>query len=329
MKKVLIIGSNSFSGAHFIDLLLEKNQYQVIGISRSKEKKEIYLPYKKRTTSKLDFYQLDLNNNMKEIMSLIDIKKPEYIVNFASQSIVGASWDNPAHWYKTNVQSIIELTDFLRKKEFLKKYVHISTPEVYGSCKGNVDESAAFNPSTPYAASRAAADIFIQLLIKQFQFPAVFTRAANVFGPSQQLFKIIPRSIIYIKQNKKIPLHGGGEAKRSFIHIKDVCEATLDCMEKAEPGEIYHLSTDQLISIKELVKLICEKMNVNFSESIEVVETRRGLDDAYILNSEKAKQKFNWIPKIELEEGIYETIKWIDDNWKEISNEPLEYIHKE
>jgi len=241
----------------------------------------------------------------------------------------GESWDNPEHWYHTNVLSIVALTNHLKEMEYLKKYVHISTPEVYGSCSGTVKEDAPFNPSTPYAASRAAADDFILLLVKNFKFPAVFTRAANVYGAGQQLFKIIPRSIMYIKSNKKIPLHGGGLAERSFIHIKDVCVATLKIMENSKSGEIYNLSTSTLSSVKDIVKLICDKMDVDFEESVEEVETRRGLDQAYILDSSKAEQELGWKPKISLEDGIDETIKWINDNFEEISKEPLEYIHKE
>lgn len=328
-QKVVVIGSNSFSGSHFINFLLDQTFYQIIGTSRSSEKKEIYLPYKKINSDRFEFHQLDLNKDLDRIMKLIDSLKPEYIVNFASQSLVGESWDNPDHWYKTNVLSIVKLTNYLKNKDFLKKYVHISTPEVYGNCRGSVNENEPFNPSTPYAGSRAAADIFIMMLIKQFNFPAVFTRAANVYGPGQQLFKIIPRSIVYIKKNKKIPLHGGGEAKRSFIHIRDVCRATQQIMENANSGEIYHLSTNTLISIKDLVKNISEKMDRRVEEVVDIVETRRGLDEAYILDSTKAQNKFNWQPQIKLEEGIEETIKWINDNWNIIKNEPLEYEHKE
>ena len=121
MKKVLVIGSNSFSGSHYIDLLLDKGEYNVIGLSRSPEKKDIYLPYKKRDLSNFKFYQMDLNDDLDRIFELILSFKPEYIVNFASQSIVGYSWKHPDHWYKTNVLSLVKLIDFLQGKEFLKK----------------------------------------------------------------------------------------------------------------------------------------------------------------------------------------------------------------
>lgn len=329
MTKAAVIGSNSFSGSHYADYLLDKTRYEVIGISRSQEKKSLYLSYKKNNLSRFKFHQLDLNKNLNQIINLLDAEKPEYIVNFASQSMVGESWEHPEHWYKTNVLSTVALANSLKGRDYIKKYVHVSTPEVYGSCAGKVDESAPFNPSTPYAASRAAADVFLQMLVKTFKFPAVFTRAANVYGAGQQLFKIIPRSIIYIKKGKKIPLHGGGMAQRSFIHIRDVCGATLKVMENSKIGEVYHISDTGLVSIKELVKLICNELGTDFEKSTENVPTRLGLDNAYILDSSKAIKELGWIPKIKLEEGLKEVIGWVEGNWDEIENEPLEYAHRE
>ncbi|MBW2975187.1 GDP-mannose 4,6-dehydratase [Candidatus Woesearchaeota archaeon] len=328
MEKVAVIGSNSFSGSHFIDFLLDKTKYAAIGMSRSPEKKDIYLPYKRGSLSEFEFHQLDLNKDMGRILDILDKEEPPYIVNFASQSMVGQSWEHPEHWYRTNVLSTVELINSLKERKYLKKYVHISTPEVYGSCSGMVKEDFPFHPSTPYAASRAAADTFIQLMVKTFNFPAVFTRAANVYGPGQQFFKIIPRSIVYIKKGIKIPLHGGGEARRAFIHMDDVSSATLNIMEKAKPGEVYHLSTNNLISVRDIVGMICKKMKVGFDSAVENVPTRLGLDDAYILDSSKAKKEFKWEPKIEIDKGLDEVIGWVNDNWNVISSEPLEYIHK-
>jgi dTDP-glucose 4,6-dehydratase len=330
MKKVIVIGSNSFTGAHFVNSLLDKNEYNIIGLSRSEEKSELYLPYlKNENKSNFKFIQADMNKNIDLMINVIDDFKPDYIVNFASQSMVGQSWNHPEHWYNTNVLSLVKFIDKLKDRTFLKKYVHITTPEVYGTCKGWVDESNPHNPSTPYAASRSAGDIFLQMYVKECGFPAVFTRAANVFGPHQQLFKIIPRAIIYMKSGKKVPLHGGGCARRAFIHVKDVCECTIDVMEKALPGNCYHISTNELISIRNLVHVISQKMNVKFENAIEDVECRKGLDDAYILDSTKANIELGWKPEISFEDALQETIDWVNNNWSLIEKEEKEYIHKE
>lgn len=118
----------------------------------------------------------------------------------------------------TNAVAIAKLSNFLKDQQWLEKYVHISSPEVYGTCKGVVKEDAPLNPSTPYAASKAAGDFMLFSLVKNFRFPLVMIRSTNVYGAHQQLFKIIPRSVIYIKMGKKIELHGGGRAVKSYIH---------------------------------------------------------------------------------------------------------------
>jgi len=326
MEKLIVIGSNSFSGSNFVNTVLENTDYEVIGISRSPEPSSIFLPYKK-FKGRFQFYQMDLNNDLDKILELIKAEKAAYIVNYSAQGMVAESWNAPEQWFQTNCMAIVNLTNQLRKLDFLKKYVHISTNEVYGSCN-NTDEDAALNPSTPYASSKAAADMFILNLIKQFKFPADIVRSTNVYGPGQQLFRIIPRSIIYLKTNKKIPLHGGGAAKKSYLHIKDNCLATLKIMQSGFSGEIYHLSPDSSISIAEVVRKICDRFSKTFEESVEIISERTGQDSEYTLNSQKIRNKLGWKPAISFDEGISECIKWADENWEVIKNLPQEYIHK-
>ncbi len=325
-EKFAVIGSNSFSGSHFIDLLLKKG-LEVIGISRSPEPNEIFLPYKKHT-SNFRFYCMDLNHNLDEIMKAINDFKPDCIVNFAAQGMVAESWQHPEHWYQTNVVSTIMLHDCLRKCDFLKRYVHISTPEVYGSCEGSIQESTIYNPSTPYAVSRAAADMSLLSFYNVYGFPVVFTRAANVYGPGQQLYRIIPRAILYFLIGNKLPLHGGGHSVRSFIHISDVAYASLMIAHHAPPGEVYHLSTLSTISIRSLVELIAEMMGVSFEENVEITNDRPGKDSAYILNSDKIRKTLSWEDKITMEQGLEETISWVRDNLEELKKQPFDYIHK-
>src|SRR5689334_3133848 len=149
-----------------------------------------------------------MNRDMPEILSLLDAERPEMIVNFAAQSEVAPSWEHPEHWFQTNTVALARLVNHLRRQHYLRRYLHVSSPEVYGTCSGNVTESAPLNPSTPYAASKAAADMLLETYRKQFGFPLVSVRATNVYGARQQLFKIIPRSAIYMRLGKKIQLHG-------------------------------------------------------------------------------------------------------------------------
>ena len=259
---------------------------------------------------------------------MIENEKPDYIVNFAAQSMVAESWLYPVDWMMTNVVATVKLHDQLRKFKFLKKYIHISTPEVYGSCQGLVSTDARYNPSTPYAVSRAASDMWLTALHKNYQFPVVFTRAANVYGPGQQLYRIIPKTILSIKLGMKLPLHGGGHSVRSFIHIDDVADGTLRALQKANPGDIYHFSTTENIAIRDIVKLICNRLDVKFEDVVNITEDRPGKDAAYLLDAKDSYLKLAWKDSISLEKGIDETIAWVDRHLSKLKTIPFEYIHK-
>ncbi|MDO8568366.1 MAG: GDP-mannose 4,6-dehydratase [Dehalococcoidales bacterium] len=326
--KFLVIGSNSFSGSDFIDLLLDEQQNQVIGVSRSPEKSALFLPYKSHSGADFKFYQMDLNKHMPGILQLVDSFRPDYIVNFAAQSEVGPSWDNPCQWFQTNAVAITGLAHALKDRKFLKRYVHISSPEVYGACLGTVTEAAPLNPSTPYAASKAAGDLSLFTLVKNFDFPLVMIRSTNVYGAHQQLFKIIPKAIISIREGKTIDLHGGGQAVKSYIHVRDISRGELLAARVGRPGEIYHLSPDKGIAIRDVVQMICAKMGIDFDRVTRTVGERLGQDAAYVIDSSKARKTFNWRPEISFAEGISGVIKWIEDNWEQIQRETLDYVHK-
>lgn len=330
MEKIAVIGSNSFSGASFVRHCLTHG-IAVLGASRSDEPATCFLPYRwlpAELQRSFQFVRADLNHDLDRLMSALDAFQPDYVANFAAQGMVAQSWQIPEHWYQTNVVANVRFHDRLRKATWLRKYVHVSTPEVYGSTSGLIDESAPFNPSTPYAASRAACDLHLRTFLNQYKFPVVWTRAANVYGPGQQLYRIIPRTILSIRLGQKLNLHGGGHSVRSFIHIADVAEATLRIARSAPAGESYHLSTQRNISIHELVETICRIMGSDFSSVVQITDDRPGKDAAYLLDSSKARRSFEWADSVSLETGIAETIRWIKDHEQEIRRQPQDYIHK-
>lgn len=327
--KIVVLGSNSFSGASFISEALTKGA-QVIGMSRSQEQAKVFLPYQwLGKNNNFRFVAMDLNRNLGELFDLMKTEKPDYFVNFAAQSMVGQSWEHPEDWFQTNVVSTAKLyAHFSRECPYLKKFVQVTTPEVYGSTNGWIKEGTAFDPSTPYAVSRAAADMNLRNYIKMLNFPATFTRAANVYGPGQQLYRIIPRTILYIRLGEKLRLEGGGQSRRSFIHIKDVSDATWNVMTKGVIGQEYHISTNEIISIKNLVERICNLMEVNFDDTVEMAEDRLGKDTAYMLENTLIRNSLGWSDKTSLDQGLEECIAWVDDNLNELKTQNLEYIHK-
>ncbi len=328
--RIAVIGSNSFSGASFVQYCLAQGR-TVLGASRSTEPAHCFLPYRWLPGEKqknFQFVQADLNHDLNALMAALEKFQPDAVVNFAAQGMVAQSWLQPEHWYQTNVVANVLFHDRLRKAAWLKKYVHVGTPEVYGSTSGLIDESAPFNPSTPYAASRAACDLHLRTFFNQYKFPVTWTRAANVYGPGQQLYRIIPRTILSIKLGQKLQLHGGGHSVRSFIHIDDVASATLAIAEKAPAGQCYHLSTDRFVSIRELVEMICFKMNADFEKVAQVTADRPGKDAAYQLDSTRAHRELGWNARVSLEEGVQQTIAWVDQHIDEIRRQPIDYIHK-
>ncbi len=327
-----VIGSNSFSGSNFVNFALKKG-YEVYGVSRSSQINTSFLPYKWSKNPELlkhfQFFKIDINKDLKKLVELLDDKKPEFIVNFAAQGMVAQSWLNPTHWYKTNVLSQVAFHDELRKRKYIKKYVHVTTPEVYGSTDGGwIKESINFSPSTPYAVSRASCDLHLLSFYKAYDFPVIFTRAANVYGPGQQLYRIIPRTLLSCLTGKTLHLHGGGKSVRSFIHIEDVVRATFELTFNAKAGSTWHLSTEKAISIYDLVKKICEITNANFDEIVQLENERLGKDQSYLLDSNAIRSKFNWKDEIDINDGLRDTLDWVEKNLSNFLNIPWEYQHK-
>lgn len=329
-NNIFVIGSNSFSGSNFVNFLLDKKLF-VVGISRSKENKNIFLKYKKNKNIKnFKFYRADINKNFNLIKKLLNKYKPSIIINFSSQGMVNESWKSPLDWYLTNFLSTVKIVNFLLKKKYLKKFINFTTPEVYGDNKKKLSEEAKFNPSTPYALSRASADTHMKLMNKYKRFPIIFTRTANVYGPYQQLYRIVPKTIILLIKKKKIPIDGNGLTFRSFIHINDVNMALYKILQHGKTGETYHISTSNYISIIDLVKKIIKilRKTKKFNKFIYYKRDRIGKDEFYKLSSKKIIKNLNWKPTITLDDGINDVVEWIQKNYKFLAKNKLTYQHK-
>jgi|TARA_B100002003_G_scaffold102421_1_gene95165 dTDP-glucose 4,6-dehydratase len=329
MKKILILGSNSFAGATFIKYISGKDHLKIFAISRSKENDYYRLPYKWISKGNfVTFKKFDINKNYNEIIKYLNKIKPNYIVDFAAQGMVNQSWQNPEHWYYTNVYSKAKLHNYLCKSGYIEKYLKISTAEVYGNSSTKIIERAHYNPSTPYALSHATMDMNLKLLHDNFKFPVVFARPLNFYGPGQQIFRIIPKTIYAILKKKKLFLEGDGSAIRSFVYSDDFSDAMYKSLIKGRKGEIYHIASDEYISIKSLVNKICIKLSTNFNDIVVSVPARINQDQNYFLNTQKIKKKLKWFPKVSLTKGLDNTISWLSRNINKVRNSDLIYIHK-
>ena len=326
---IFVLGSSGFGGSSFVAHCI-KEGLETYGFSRSSPPDEQFLPYKwNKNQSKFTFEQVDINKNLDNFFSSCEKLKPRIVVNFSSQSMVGESWKNPEHWMRTNIESTTNLIKGLAQFNFLEKYIHFSTPEVYGSTEGWIKESFNFNPSTPYAVSRAAGDMMAKLWHENFDFPVIFTRAANIYGEGQQLYRIIPKTILFALTGKKIPLHGGGLSSRAFIHMEDVSSAIFKIINKGEVGDTYHISPKECITIKELVKMIGDLLQIKHEDLYEISEDRVGKDQFYLLDSEYIIDKLGWSPSVTLENGIERVLDWIKGDINYFSKINTNYIHRE
>jgi dTDP-glucose 4,6-dehydratase len=327
-EKYLILGSNSFSGATFADFLAAAG-HDVIATSRSNEAHDAFLPYKwQKRPGNVRFKRIDLNHDLDALKALLVAERPTHVVNFAAQSMVGESWLHPDHWMMTNVVSAVRLHDLLRNYDGLDRYVHVTTPEVYGSTEGWVREDAPFNPSTPYAVSRAASDMSLRTYFANYQFPVVFTRAANVYGPGQQLYRIVPRTIVAAMTGQKLKLDGGGKSVRVFIHMSDVSDATLKIARKGALGATYHISGYELVSIRTLVEMILTRLGKSFEDCVEIGPERPGKDTSYMLDSFKLRTELGWRDTFSLEQGIDDVIAWARRFEDDMTGLPTKYEHK-
>lgn len=326
--KYLVLGSNSFSGATFCGHLAAAG-HDVVATSRSEEAHIALLPYKwSKHSGLVRFKRIDINSDLDALDSLLRVERPTHVVNFAAQSMVGESWQFPDHWMMTNVVSTVRLHERLRRYDGLERYVHVTTPEVYGSTDGWVREDTPFNPSTPYAVSRAAGDMSLKAYHATYGFPVLYTRAANVYGPGQQLYRIVPRTIVAAMGGQKLKLDGGGKSVRVFIHMRDVSTATQLIAERGQIGECYHISGYELVSIRALVELILARLGKNFEDCVEIGPERPGKDTAYTLDSFKLRTELGWRDTISLQEGIDDVISWARRFEGDIGRLPARYEHK-
>ena len=319
MKKTIILGCNSFSGASLTNFLLNKN-HLILGFSRSK-KKSIFLPYlDNKKIYNFKFKNFNLNLKINSLLQEFDSFKPDYIIDFSGQGMVAQSFEDPINWLTTNVLSKLKIMNHLISSKYLKKYIKISTPEVYGSCPYRIKPTNLHNPSSPYALSHSAIDYLLNFYHLKNQFPIVTGRFANFYGPHQQLYRIIPKATLSFLKKEKFTLDGNGLSKRSFIYSSDFCEAILAMIKKGTPGKVYHFSNKKSDTIKKIVQIICNTMNIKFSDFVEFGPGRFGLDKNYLMDCNESYKDLNWLPKVTLNEGLLKTINWYKDNFDHLKN---------
>jgi dTDP-glucose 4,6-dehydratase len=318
MKKIIVTGGLGFIGSNLIDLLISKNYY-VINIDKVTYSSNFYNTLEHKNSKNYKFLKCDIKD--KKLKKIIFKYKPVGIFNLAAETHVDRSIDNPESFIQSNIVGVFNLLECFKEysKKHKSKLIHISTDEVYGDIlSGRSSESYPYQPSSPYAASKAASDHLVSSYVRTYKIPAVVTNCSNNYGPKQHPEKLIPKLIYNILNNKPLPIYGKGTNSREWIYVKDHCEALLKIFTKGKIGEFYNIGSNKnlnnlqvsktLISTSKFFTKIGKKVRIIF------VKDRPGHDVRYALNSNKIKLKLGWKPKTNFRQGIKLTFDWYFKN---------------
>ena len=318
MKKIIVTGGLGFIGSNLIDLLIKKNFF-VINIDKATYSSNFYNVKDFKNSKKYKFIRLDIKD--KKIKNILSKYKPSGIFNLAAETHVDRSIDNPGSFIQSNIVAIYNLLENFKNfsKKNKCKLIHISTDEVYGDIlTGRSHEKYPYQPSSPYAASKAASDHLVSSYVRTYNLPAIVTNCSNNFGPKQHPEKLIPKLIYNILNNKPLPIYGKGTNSREWIYVKDHCEALIKVFLKGKIGEFYNIGSNKNLNnlevTKKLLKTSKKLINLGNKVKIKFIKDRPGHDIRYALNSNKIKKELGWYPKTNFSKGIKLTLDWYFEN---------------
>jgi len=316
--KLLVTGGLGFIGSNFIlNIIQNHTDFEITNVDDQL--------YGSNPQNLLDIkdsknYQFVKGNITDAVLLEKLVSDCDVVINFAAESHVDRSIANMNPFIESNIIGVSSLLNIINKHK--KKFLHVSTDEVYGSLKSkSAKEDSRFNPSSPYAASKAAGELLINSFITTYDCDCMITRCTNNYGPRQFPEKLIPKTILLAQQNKKIPVYGDGKNIRDWIYVTDHCQAIVDVLLNGKPGESYNISANNEIDNLTIIKKILTIMNKS-TDLIEFVEDRPGHDFRYSLDSSKIRMNINWSQKVSFDDGLQDTINWYQSNkqwWENIA----------
>ena len=347
MKTYLITGGAGFIGSNFVKYILKKHKNGIKLIVLDKLTYAGNLKTLENELDKIEFIKGDIRD-WELVSKIFSENNIDYVINFAAESHVDRSIENPQLFLQTNILGAQNLLDVAKnnweEKEGLYKegvrFLQISTDEVYGSLDevSYFTEQTPINPRSPYSASKASADMIVQAYRETYKFPINITRCSNNYGPYQFPEKLIPLIIKNILEGKDLPVYGDGKNVRDWVYVEDHCKAIDLILEKGKIGEIYNIGGSTEKQNIEIVKIIIDIIkdlinknqkylsilktdlsNINY-DLIKYVKDRKGHDQRYAVDSTKIKNELSWYPETNFENGITKTIEWYLNNQDWIKN---------
>ncbi|QIB27588.1 dTDP-glucose 4,6-dehydratase [Caloranaerobacter azorensis] len=332
MKKILVTGGAGFIGSNFIRYMLNKYEdYKIINLDLLTYAGNLENLKDVEDNPNYEFIKGDIADRGL-VNNLFEKYNFDYVINFAAESHVDRSIEDPGIFVKTNIMGTQVLLD-AAKKYGVEKYLQVSTDEVYGALgpTGMFTEKTPLAPNSPYSASKASADLLVRAYYKTFGLPVNITRCSNNYGPYQFPEKLIPLMIANALEDKDLPVYGDGLQVRDWLHVKDHCSAIDTVLHKGKIGEVYNVGGNNEKKNIEIVKLILEKLGKPES-LIKYVKDRPGHDRRYAIDNTKITTELGWEPSYTFEQGMEETIQWYLDNrdwWEKIrSGEYMEYYER-
>ncbi len=325
MTKILITGGAGFIGSNFIRFLINKYpDYKIINLDKLTYAGNLENLKDIEKNPNYGFVKGDICHS--QTIEKIIKDGVDYIVNFAAETHVDRSIDSAGDFIQTNVYGTYVLLEAVRKFG-IKRFLHISTDEIYGSIeKGSFREEDILAPSSPYSASKAAADLLVISYYKTYKLPVLITRSSNNYGPYQYPEKVMPLFITNALEDKKLPLYGEGKNIRDWLYVLDNCEAIDLVLHKGKEGEIYNIGGGEELKNIDLARLILKELGKS-EGLIQSVKDRPGHDFRYSLDCSKIK-KLEWKPKYSFEKGLKDATTWYKENkewWAKIKAKQKEY----
>ena len=310
--RLLVTGGLGFIGSNFIlNTIKNNNEISITNIDAELLGSNHNNLLGLKNSPNYNFVKGNITN--KVLMEKL-IADTDAIINFAAESFVDRSILDANQFLVSNIRGTYTILETLRKQK--KRLIQISTDEVYGSLEnGSATEEYRFNPSNPYAATKASAELLVNAYVKTYDLDCVITRCTNNYGPRQFYEKLIPKTILLANQNKKIPIYGKGKNIRDWIFVDDHCDAVYKVLTEGKTGHSYNISSNNEIDNLTIVKKILEFMNKS-NDLIEFVDDRPGHDLRYSLDSSKIRDSLNWNNSTDFENGLKNTIEWVKNQSK-------------
>jgi dTDP-glucose 4,6-dehydratase len=247
-------------------------------------------------------------------------------VNFAAQGEGAVSWKHSWRFFETNSMALARLVEELMKRDWLERFIQIGTSEMYGSVEHATNEDEPIKPTSPYAASKVAFDMYLDSVHRFLKFPMNIIRPSNAYCPGQLLHRVIPKAIWCGLTGHKLPLHGGGRAEKSYIHARDLGRAIHLVSEKAPLGITYNAGPEKATSIREVVERCAKALGMPFEQLCTMSADRLGQDSRYWLDSTRIKRDVAWEPQIGWDEGLAEMVQWGKRYLPVIKDWPTDYV---